>query len=245
MPRMFGFYTMTRRTRIALVVLLTLVLLVTCVLYVEANLKKKPIQDVYTEKRIVALTFDISWGSKTPPAVIEVLKNRNVSCTFFISGPWAKEYPDIVKSIVQNGHEIASHGNRHINLSILSKSEVKEEIQKAHQDIKWASGVDAVLIRTPNRDFNNNVLQAIEECHYEAIQWGTDSLDWMNPGADNIVERINKRVHPGDIILMHASDTCQQTAAALPQVISSLQSQGYQLVTVSTLLQERAPTGQN
>jgi peptidoglycan/xylan/chitin deacetylase (PgdA/CDA1 family) len=83
-------------------------------------------------------------------------------------------------------------------------------------------------------------MEAIHECHYQAIHWGTDSLDWMNPGVSIIIERINKRIHPGDIILMHASDTCKQTAQALPAIINNIRSQGYEIVTVSELLQEAA-----
>ncbi len=80
------------------------------------------------------------------------------------------------------------------------------------------------------------MIEAAHECKYEAIQWSVDSLDWMNPGVNTITERVSKKVHPGAIILMHASDTCKQTTEALPQVIKNLQSQGYELVTVSELM---------
>ncbi|HQD91096.1 MAG TPA: polysaccharide deacetylase family protein, partial [Syntrophomonadaceae bacterium] len=133
-------------------------------------------------------------------------------------------------------HEIGSHGYRHINLSTLSKSEVKEEVKKAHQIIKEVADVEPKLIRTPNGDYSDQVIEAIHEVNYEAIQWSVDSLDWMNPGVDTIVERVSKRAHPGAIILMHASDSCKQTTEALPRVIDNLRKQGYEIVTVSELL---------
>jgi peptidoglycan/xylan/chitin deacetylase (PgdA/CDA1 family) len=68
----------------------------------------------------------------------------------------------------------------------------------------------------------------------------------MNPGVDSIIERVCQQAHAGDIILMHASDTCQQTAAALPVIIKNLQDQGYEMITVSELLKEdQAGTGTN
>jgi len=236
MPRIFGFYEVRTRTKIVLVAALVVILLTSSVVYVQAYHKLKPIYEVKTDKKVVALTFDISWGNNTPLPVIDILKNNGIKCTFFLSGPWVKQYPDIPKRIKEDGHEIGSHGYRHINLSNLSKSEIKDEILKAQNNIKEVTGIDVNLIRTPNGDFNDQVIEAAHECNYEVIQWSTDSLDWMNPGVNSIIERVSKKVHPGDIILMHASDTCKQTTEALPIVIQNLKNQGYEFVTVSELL---------
>jgi polysaccharide deacetylase family sporulation protein PdaB len=236
MPKIFGFYELTARTKIAIIGLIATILLSSSVVYVQAYHKLKPIYEVKTDQKVVALTFDISWGNNTPMPVIEILKANNIKSTFFLSGPWVKQYPEVPKRIQADGHEIASHGYRHINLSNLSKNEIKEEIMKAHNNIKEVTGVDANLIRTPNGDFNDQVIEAAHESNYEVIQWSTDSLDWMNPGVNSIVDRVSKKVHPGDIILMHASDTCKQTVEALPIIITNLKSQGYEFVTVSELL---------
>ena len=236
MPRIFGFYELRARTKTVIVAALVLVLLTSSVVYVQAYHKLKPVYEVKTDKKVVALTFDISWGNTTPLPVIDILKNNGVRSTFFLSGPWVKQYPDIPKRIQADGHEIGSHGYRHINLSNLSKAEIKDEMLKAQNNIKEVTGIDVNLIRTPNGDFNDQVIEAAHECNYEVIQWGTDSLDWMNPGVNSIIDRVSKKVHPGDIILMHASDTCKQTTEALPAVIQNLKSQGYEFVTVSELL---------
>ncbi|MDD2586037.1 MAG: polysaccharide deacetylase family sporulation protein PdaB [Syntrophomonadaceae bacterium] len=238
MPKIIGFYQIHLKAKLALISILAIVLLASSVVYVQAHNRQKPVYEIKTDKKIVALTFDISWGNQTPMPVIEILKENNVKCTFFLSGPWVKQYPEIATRIKKDGHEIGSHGYRHINLSNLSKTEIKEEVMKAHKNIKEVTGVEANLIRTPNGDYNDQVVVGIRECKYEAIQWSVDSLDWMNPGINTITERVSKRVHPGAIILMHASDTCKQTTEALPTVIKNLKSQGYEFVTVSELLKE-------
>lgn len=240
MPKMFGFYQFRSRAKAVLITLLAVVLVTSSVVYVQAYHKLKPVYEVKTDKKVVALTFDISWGNTTPMPVIDILKKENVKCTFFLSGPWVKQYPEIPKRIKEDGHEIASHGYRHINLSNLSKPEVKEEIMKAHKNIKEVTGADAKLIRTPNGDYNDQVIEAAHEVKYEVIQWSVDSLDWMNPGITSIIERVSKKAHPGAIILMHASDTCKQTTDALPTVIKNLKEQGYTFVTVSDLLKMQA-----
>ncbi|NLX88070.1 MAG: polysaccharide deacetylase family sporulation protein PdaB [Syntrophomonadaceae bacterium] len=231
---------MSPRTRVTVMAILVLLLLAGSAVYVQAFYRQKPLQEVQTDKKIVALTFDISWGYETPPAVLKVLKDHQVQCTFFLSGPWVTQYPEIARQIKDDGHEIASHGYRHINLTNFSKSEIKAELMKAHQAITAVTGESPRLFRAPNGDYNNNVIKAVYECNYRAIRWGTDSLDWMNPGISIIVDRINKHIHPGDIILMHASDTSKQTAQALPTIIENIHSQGYEILTVSELLAEAA-----
>lgn len=236
MPKIFGFYQLKARTKMIIIAMMAAVLIASSTFYVQAYHKLKPVYQVETEKKVVALTFDISWGNQTPMPVIEILKENKVKSTFFLSGPWVKQYPEIPKRIKADGHEIGSHGYRHINLSTLSKSEIKDEIMKAHANIKEVTGVNANLIRTPNGDYNDQVIEGAHECKYEVIQWSVDSLDWMNPGVASITERVSKKVHPGAIILMHASDTCKQTVEALPIVIKDLKAQGYEFVTVSELL---------
>ncbi|MEG6512464.1 polysaccharide deacetylase family sporulation protein PdaB [Desulforamulus ruminis] len=198
--------------------------------------KKYAIYKVKTDKKVAALTFDISWGTEVPGPVLDILKKNNIKATFFISGPWAVKHPEFPKRIVAEGHEVASHGEEHVNLSEYSKEEIKKNISTAHQKIKEVTGVEPRLIRTPNGDWNDLVLTTAEELNYRVIQWSADSLDWKKPGVEAITSRVLKKVQPGAIILMHASDTCIQTPDALPGVLEGLKKQGYQLVTVSELL---------
>jgi polysaccharide deacetylase family sporulation protein PdaB len=191
---------------------------------------------VKTDEKVVALSFDISWGTRTPGPVLDILKKENLRCTFFLSGPWVRKYPEIAKRIAADGHEIGSHGYRHINLSQLPKEKIKEEIATAHQIIINVTGKEPRLIRTPNGDWDDKVVKAAQELGYTVIQWDVDSLDWKNPGVETIIRRVLKLVRPGTIVLLHASDSCRQTDEALPEVIAGLRQQGYKMVTVSELL---------
>lgn len=197
----------------------------------------KAIYKVETDKKVVALTFDISWGNKVPEPVLDVLKEQNVKkATFFLSGPWTLHHPEIAKRIKAMGYEIGSHGNLHKDFSNYPNSWIRQQVQIADQSIAQVTGVHPKLIRTPNGDFNPRVIACLNDMGYKVIQWNTDSLDWKNPGVQNIVNRVTKRVVPGDIILMHASDSSKQIVQALPQIISQLRQQGYQFVTVSELI---------
>lgn len=204
------------------------------------------IYSVVTDKKVVALTFDISWGDKRPEPIINILQEKGVTdVTFFLSSPWTKTHPDIVKKIVDGGFEIASHGHKHVNYNELSDDEIRKQIQTAHMILSEETGVSPNLIRMPNGAFDKRVLRIAGELGYTVIQWDTDSLDWKNPGVDAIINRVVSRAHPGDIILMHASDSCKQTHEALPVIIDRLKAEGYEFVTVSELLKLANVQGQD
>ncbi|NLC06844.1 MAG: polysaccharide deacetylase family sporulation protein PdaB [Syntrophomonadaceae bacterium] len=236
MVKVICFYPLSTRAKLIIALSLSLIVISASIAYVQATSRIKPIYEVKTNEKVLALTFDISWGTQTPTPVLDILEENQVKATFFLSGPWAQKYPEIPRRIANNGHEVASHGHRHINLSTLSPDEIKQEIMQAHNILQEVTGTSPKLIRTPNGDYADHVIMAANECGYQVIQWGTDSLDWKNPGIEAITNRVLTRAHPGDIILMHASDTCKQTVDALPAIINGLKEQGYRFVTVSELL---------
>ncbi|SFB61126.1 polysaccharide deacetylase family sporulation protein PdaB [Cohnella sp. OV330] len=202
------------------------------------------VYSVPTDRKIVALTFDISWGDKRAQPILDILKEKNVkNVTFFLSSPWSKTHPDIVQNIVDGGYEIGSHGHKHVNYSQLSDDEIRKQIQTAHGMLSDQTGKSPNLIRMPNGDFDKRVLRIAEDMNYKVIQWDTDSLDWKNPGVNTIVQRVVTKAHPGDIILLHASDSCLQTHEALPQIIDQLRAKGYEFVTVSQLMSQTDTKG--
>ncbi|MED0674474.1 polysaccharide deacetylase family sporulation protein PdaB [Aneurinibacillus thermoaerophilus] len=195
------------------------------------------IYKVDTREKKLALTFDISWGEERVGPILDILEQKGVKkATFFLSSPWSKSHPDIVKRIKDMGFEIGSHGHKYTNYSSLNDEEIQAEITKAHEILKELTGTPPNLIRTPNGDFDKRVLKIADKMGYTVVQWDTDSKDWLNPGTEQIIKNVVDSAHPGDIILMHASDSCKQTHLALPAIIEQLRSKGYEFVTVSELI---------
>jgi polysaccharide deacetylase family sporulation protein PdaB len=203
--------------------------------------KEMPIFFIKKNVHQICLTFDISWGEKTLPLVLKILTENQVPATFFVSGPWAVRHPEMVKSIYLSGHEIASHGDRHINLSEYPKDVVRENILKAHQDLLSVVDRVAPYFRPPNGDYDDMVIDTARELGFETIIWSIDSLDWKNPGPDYMMERVLKRAFSGAIVLCHASDSSKQIDLALPGIINGLRSKGYKLVTLSELFNNGTP----
>ena len=208
----------------------------------ETTGKKAPaptgaIYKVTTDKKVLALTFDISWGEKAPGPILDILEQKGVNkATFFLSGPWTTTHPEIVKRIKAMGFEIGNHGHKHDDFPKYPNSWIEEQVTKSEQAIYDVAGVKTKLIRTPNGAFDKRVVQKLNEMGYTVVQWNTDSLDWMRPGPDKIVNRVLTRAVPGDIILMHASDSALQTIDALPRIIDGLRQKGFEFASVSELL---------
>ncbi|WP_236693025.1 polysaccharide deacetylase family protein [Aneurinibacillus tyrosinisolvens] len=201
--------------------------------------KKKVYYDVKTEKNRVALTFDIGNGHQTFEKVVHVLAEKRVEkSTFFLSSPVLASFPEIGKRVKEMGYEIGSHGHNHYNYTEYDNRWIEEQVRKAEEIIFDTTQVRPRLIRTPNGDFDQRVVEKLSEMGYTTIHWSADSFDWMNPGVDIIIERVLSKARPGVIILMHASDTAQQTHIALPSIIDGLRLKGFEFVTVSELIHE-------
>lgn len=201
----------------------------------------EPLRTVPVNRRELALTFDISWGQVMPPKILSLLKREKVRATFFLSGPWVRHNSSLVREMAaSNLFELESHGEAHVNFSGLTTKGVVDNLEAANTSIEAATGRKPIFVRPPNGDYSQRSLAATATVGMQTVIWGTDSLDWMNPGVNAIVNRVLKRAHPGDIVLLHASDTCKQTDLALPMILSGLRREGYQFVTIEQLRKDAA-----
>ncbi|MEN9405839.1 MAG: putative polysaccharide deacetylase PdaB [Bacillota bacterium] len=206
------------------------------------------VYEVQTDKKELALTFDISWGENYLANILKELKQNGVQkATFFLSGPWADENPDLVEQIAEAGYEIGNHGYEHKDYNKYNKEQVKTAIDKTHKILcnilnkpekdAAASPITPSLFRAPNGALNKQVINAASELGYTTIQWKTDSLDWKpESSAQSIIKHVVKGAHAGDIILMHASNSAKHTHEALPTIIKHLKETGYDFVSVSELI---------
>lgn len=210
--------------------------------------KLKPIYSATVTTPAIGLTFDISWGEKTAEPILDILKQEGIHATFFLSSPWADKHQTLVKRIVLEGHEIGSHGNRHIDLNTLGANELENEITTSQQVLERITGHSIRLIRTPNGAYNNKVIATAHKLGYRVIQWSVDSLDWKRPGPSAVINNVLNGIRPGtgakagDIVLFHASDSAPDTVEALPTVLQSLKNKGYHLIPIGQFLTQASGT---
>lgn len=186
--------------------------------------------------KYVSLSFDAAWGADDTIRILDILDKYNVKVTFFMTGGWVDEYPDMVKEIYSRGHDLGNHSQNHKKMSELNVEQQKQELQSVTDKVKELTGYDMFLFRPPYGDYNSTLINTAYSINYYPIQWSVDSLDWKDYGVDNIIKTVtrHKALSNGAIILMH--NGAKYTADALDTVISSLQQQGYTLVPISQLI---------
>lgn len=210
--------------------------------------KLKPIYSANVTNTEIGLTFDISWGEITAEPILDILKEKGIHATFFLSSPWASKHEALVKRMVAEGHEIGSHGNRHVDLNTLSPGELEREILTSQEVLEKISGQKISLLRPPNGAYDNKVISVSHRLGYKVIQWSVDSLDWKRPGPEAVINNVLNGIRnghgakPGDIILFHASDSAPDTIKALPVVLDRLRAKNSSLVPVGQLLKSTSTT---
>ncbi|HET7657650.1 MAG TPA: polysaccharide deacetylase family sporulation protein PdaB [Bacillales bacterium] len=194
------------------------------------------ISKVKTKQKQVALTFDLGWGEVQVKPILNTLKEEQVQATFFVSGSWAEHHPEWMKKIAENNNEIGAHGFGHKDYKTMEQKSMRSDMMLAREAIRKTSGESPTLLRPPDSSYNENTLNMATKLKYTIIDSSIHSWDITNPGVATIVQNVVKPVSPGDIILMHASDSAKQTAEALPLIIEKLRDKGYSFVTVSKLI---------
>ena len=186
----------------------------------------------------VAMTFDDGPHPQNTPRLLDILRARNIKATFYVIGGNVDRYPQIVRRIVAEGHEIGNHTYTHRKLTSLSDSEVTKEMQRTEDAIVRAAGVKPRTMRPPYGALlqrqRSNVFGGFG---YPTIMWSVDPNDWKRPGPSVVKSRILDGAHNGAIILAH--DLHAPTVDAMPGTFDGLLSRGFQFITVSQLLTQK------
>lgn len=193
-----------------------------------------PIYSVEMSDKKVAITFDCAWGADDIPSIIDTLETNDVKATFFTVGTWVDKFPDAVKSLSQANMEIGNHTNSHAHVSKMSYGENLEDMTKCNDKIEALIGKKVKFYRGAYGEYNNTIISVAKELNMYVIQWDVDTLDYEGKTADEMCQRIRKKIRNGSIILMH-NDT-KHTAEGLQQIIDTIQEEGYEIVSLDELI---------
>lgn len=176
----------------------------------------------------------MNWNADDIDQILEVLKNNNTKITFFMVGEWIEKFPEAVKKISDNGHEIASHSNTHPHVNNLSYEKNIEEIEKSNDKIEKITGKRTKIYRAPYGEYNNTVIKSATDKGYYTIQWNLDTLDYTGLTGNEMWNRLNDKIKEGDIILSH--NGTKHTADSLDMLIKNIKQKGLEVVTISDLI---------
>ncbi|TXK81967.1 polysaccharide deacetylase family protein [Paenibacillus sp. N3.4] len=197
------------------------------------DLGPNPIYKGNPMKPMVSFMINVAWGNEYLPSILETLRKENVHATFFFDGSWLKKNIEMAKKIQDEGHELSNHAYSHKDMRTINRGKAVEEISKTEDLLKQQLGVTNTLFAPPSGYFNQETIQVAAEHKLKTVLWTFDTIDWKNPGAGRILQRLSTSVEPGSLILMHPTSSSSE---ALNGMIRMIKNKGLTIGTVTELL---------
>ncbi len=180
-----------------------------------------------------ALTFDDGPHPQGTPAVLEILARERVSATFFLVGEQVRRDPGLAREIIDAGHGIGLHCDRHRNLLRLAPRQVRADIARAQEAIEQATGRSVRLYRPPYGVLNASALRIARAHGWRTLLWSHFGKDWQAQATpESIAARVTLGAGEGSVLLLHDADdysapgSWERTVAALPKVLATLTERG-------------------
>lgn len=185
-----------------------------------------------SEKKI-AITFDDGPHPVYTVKLLDGLRERDIRATFFVLGEKAKEHPEIIEQMKQDGHIIGNHTYTHIQLRSSNREKFRDELVLTNEVISGITGEEVQYVRPPYGTWDKKLE---EELNMFPVLWNVDPNDWCTGNADKVTRRIVDKAKENSIILLH--DCYQSSVDAALKSIDILTEEGYMFVTVEEILFE-------
>lgn len=194
-------------------------------------------------QKLAALTFDDGPGPYSHQ-ILDVLAKHDAKATFFMNGYRLNTWPDAVKRMAAEGHQLGNHTYNHPYLAKSSDATIRREVSSTAQGITALTGLTGTgstgfYLRPPYGSYNQRVAAA---ANVPVIWCTVDSGDWKYQSASRLVSYVGSNLNDGDIVIMH--ETHKTTAQGLDALLTKLESRGIELVTLEELFWRRGITPQ-
>lgn len=207
------------------------------------NIFSKATTKLNDSKKIV-LSFDDGPDPKVTPKLLDLLKKYNIKANFFVLGKKAEEFPNIIKRIVEEGHELCSHGYSHNKVHFMRRDKFIKEIEDTEKIIESLVGRKPKYYRAPHGFIRYDLYRILKAKGYKLIAWSIGVWDTEKDiTPQKIIERIKDKIKGGDIILLHDGDESNlrpqyAMLESLPEIINMIQQKGFFFVKISEIVNE-------
>jgi peptidoglycan/xylan/chitin deacetylase (PgdA/CDA1 family) len=207
------------------------------------------ISGAMTPSNRIALTFDDGPDPDVTPRLLDLLAARDAKATFFVLTCLAERHPGIVRRIVNEGHEIALHADRHERLTDLPIADVLRRLKAARATLEDMAGQPIRLFRPPFGSQSLSTYLATRFCGLDVVVWGPYAEDWVERAPEAVAERGLSDLRPGQILLLHdglempdgETRPTFDRVRAFELILDGLSARGISGITVSDLIAEGGP----
>ena len=181
------------------------------------------------EKNNIYLTFDCGYEAGYTAKILDSLKEKNVTATFFITAHYLNTAESLVERMISEGHIVGNHTVNHKSMPELSDEEIKKELMTLNQTLYEKFGVEMKYMRPPKGEFSERTLGITESLGFRTVMWSFAYVDWNEDSQPNKQEAINKiisNLHSGEVMLLHA--TSKTNSEIMSEVIDSARNEGFE-----------------
>jgi len=187
--------------------------------------------ELLEEEKYIALTFDDGPRRGTTDRLLDGLKERGASATFFLVGEEIEANQDLVKRMRAEGHQVGNHTWSHVRLADAAPETIAEEIGRTEAALETLLGESGYWLRPPYGLITEGTEEQID---VPMVKWSVDPRDWESRDTKKVVKAVLQYAKPNSIILLH--DIYPASVDAALQIVDTLQREGYWFVTVEELL---------
>lgn len=189
--------------------------------------------------KTIYLTFDAGYENGNTEDILDVLKEKDVPAAFFVVGNFVEDEPEILRRMEAEGHIVGNHTMTHPDMaSIADIDEFRGELTELEEAYKAVTGKEMKkFYRPPRGIYSENNLKQAQDMGYTTVLWSLAYEDWYEndqPAREDALNLLNKRIHPGAIVLLHS--TSKTNARVLGELIDGWREKGYKFESIDKLL---------
>lgn len=181
------------------------------------------------DKQYIYLTFDSGYEAGYTQDILKILKENDVTATFFITAHYVNTATDLVKQMIQNGNIVGNHTVNHKSLPSLTDEQIKEEIMTLHNSIYEITGYEMCYFRPPKGEFSERTASIVDSLGYTSVLWSNAYDDWdktKQGRSEYGKKKVLDNLHNGAIILLHS--TSEDNLTMLDSMIKEAKAMGYE-----------------
>ncbi len=169
--------------------------------------------------------------------ILDVAKEKGVPITFFVTGDFVRERPDLIQRMDAEGHLICNHSNKHLNPpKALAQSDEKwiQDVTVVEEMVRNITGKDMQpFFRPPEGGYSERALKILKDLGYRAVFWSFAYKDWETknqPSKEYAKEKILGQLHDGSILLVHA--VSKTNVEIFSELIDEIRQRGFSFDTI-------------
>ncbi|WP_374114700.1 polysaccharide deacetylase family protein [Streptomyces cellostaticus] len=185
---------------------------------------------------LVALTFHGQGDPRLATSLLGAAERHGSRLTVLAVGTWLDEHPDLARRILDGGHDLGNHTQRHVAVNAMSPAAARREITDCADRLERLTGSIGTWFRPSRSPTASPEVAALARAagYPHVLSYEVDSLDHTRPGADAVTRKVAAEVRPGSVVSLHFG--YPGTVTALPAVLHELDRRGLRAVTTTELL---------